>query len=298
MTGWAAAAAATALLGATALGPVTYGQAVAIGQDSGADALTWLEASQSTLFGGGSGRIGVSVRDLDDADAKAGKTPSNGVKIEEVESDSPAQKAGLKAGDVVVEFDGERVRSTRQFMRLVQETPAGRQVSVAVMRDGQRVTMNVQPRDDASFRFKYLEGMRPFEGKEWTALPKIAQSFKFDRDLAPDVKRIVIGPGRLGIGIQDLSTQLAEYFGTKDGILVTSVTDNSNASRAGVKAGDVITSFNGQATTNAQDLRERAQRLSAGDEFTLGVLRDKKPLTLKGKIEQPAKPRPVTRMIL
>ena len=66
----------------------------------------------------------MSIRDFNDDELKAGKSTA-GVVVEDVEADSPAQKAGFKAGDVVVEFDGERVRSTLQFMRLVQETLAG-----------------------------------------------------------------------------------------------------------------------------------------------------------------------------
>jgi serine protease Do len=71
---------------------------------------------------------------------------------------------------------------------------------------------------------------------------------------------------------------------------VTTVRDNSNASKAGVKAGDVITSLNGGMVTSASDLRRRAQRLEGGDEFTLAIVRDKKPMTLKGKVE-PLQPR-------
>ena len=54
------------------------------------------------------------------------------MKIDEVNEDSPAEKAGIKAGDIVVEYDGERVRSARQFTRLVQETPEGRSVAIAL----------------------------------------------------------------------------------------------------------------------------------------------------------------------
>src|SRR5262245_49080071 len=72
-------------------------------------------------------QIGLSVLDIDAEEAKRLKLPNaGGVFIEDVQEDSPAAKAGIKDGDVVVEFDGERVRSTRQFTRLVQETPADR----------------------------------------------------------------------------------------------------------------------------------------------------------------------------
>jgi serine protease Do len=85
--------------------------------------------------------------------------------------------------------------------------------------------------------------------------------------------------------VSDLSTQLAEYFGAKEGVLVTAVTEGSAAAKAGLKAGDVITSFNGGSITNPPDLRRRIQRLEDGDEFTVGIVRDKKPQTLKGKYQ-------------
>ena len=97
-------------------------------------------------------QIGVSIRDFNDDELKAGKV-TNGVVIEDVEADGPAQKAGFKAGDVVTDYDGERVRSTRQFIRLVQETAEGRAVAASVMRDGQRVPLTVQPRAGGSFKF-------------------------------------------------------------------------------------------------------------------------------------------------
>jgi serine protease Do len=291
MTGWIAATAATALLGATA-GPLLYAQS--------SDSRTWdenlplvVELAQNAMFGDGEGQIGVSVRDVDETDLKGGKAAS-GVVIEEVQTDSPAQKAGFRAGDVVVEFDGERVRSMRQFIRLVQESPSGRQIATVVMRDGQRVTLNVQPREGGAFGFKYFNGLENFKVQ---TLPKLAARPQFK--MFPEGFEGLIGmPGRLGITIDDLSSQLAEYFGTKDGVLVTSVTDNSNASRAGVKAGDVITSLNGETITSAADLRTRSQRLDGGEEFTVGVIRDKRPMTLKGKVEQPPARRRVSRAIL
>jgi S1-C subfamily serine protease len=91
------------------------------------------------------------------------------------------------------------------------------------------------------------------------------------------------GSARLGVTVADLQPQLADYFGVKDGVLVTSVTTDSVAAKAGVKAGDVITALNGSTVSSPSDLRSRASRLRDGEEFTLAVTRDKKALTLKGK---------------
>jgi serine protease Do len=238
------------------------------------------------VLGGGGAQIGVSVRDFSEDELKSGKV-TTGVVIEDVEAESPAQKAGFKAGDIVVEFDGERVRSTRQFTRLVHETVAGRAVTAAVTRDGQRLTLNVQPRAGGSFRF--------FDGSGDLSLalpaPKVAPPMVMKRDFfPPNIESLIGAAGQLGISVDELSPQLSEYFGTKEGVLVTTVRDNSNASKAGVKAGDVITSLNGGMVTSASDLRRRAQRLEGGDEFTLAIMRDKKPMTLKGRVE-PLQPR-------
>jgi serine protease Do len=92
--------------------------------------------------------------------------------------------------------------------------------------------------------------------------------------------------GRLGITVDSLSEQLAEYFGTKDGVLVTSVSRDSAAAKAGLKAGDVITAIDGTAVDSPTDLSWRTQRV-AGSEFTLEIIRDRKPMTLKGKVESP-----------
>ena len=246
------------------------------------------------LTGGGS-QIGVSVRDIDGEEAKRLKLANvGGVLIDDVQQESPAEKAGIKAGDVVVEFDGERVRSTRQFTRLVQETPAERPVSAVVLRDGQRVPLTVQPRVADNWR-----GFRDFSRFGDTHVipptppappPPPAKIRPPSVDVFPKFERWFVSTGRLGITVESLSDQLASYFGTKEGVLVTSVADNSAASKAGLKAGDVVTSLNGGTVSTPSDLYRRTEHLEDGDEFTLEVVRDKKPMTLKGKVE-PRQPR-------
>ena len=277
MTGWLVA---TAMAGAAALGPIAYGQTF-LWKD-GLNEATWAAAEQAVrVFSGSGGRIGVTIRDLGDDDIKGGKTA--GVVVDQVETESPAEKAGIKSGDVVVEFDGERVRSSRQFTRLVQESAPGRAIPAAVLRAGQRVSINVTPSEWSGYKsFDRLGdgiAIRPTP-----KVPPVPPAPPIPMDIMPKLEMFG-GAGRLGITIDDLPPQLAEYFGTKDGVLVTSVNDNSVASKAGLKAGDVITAIDGGAVTSAADLRRRTQRLESGDEFTLGVIRDKKSLSLKGKVE-------------
>jgi serine protease Do len=267
MTSWVLA---TALVSAAAVGQVAHGQSTVVEWNT---PLLAQKAVRVAGFGGA--HIGVTLRDLDEEDQKRGKV-TNGVMVESVETDSPAAKAGLKDGDVIVEFDGERVRSSRQLTRLVQETVAGRSVSVAAMRDGQRVAMTVQPRDGSDNVYRYFD--LPMAKLAPTPAPGKPRTSPFS---------LFVTPGRLGIGVSELSPQLAEYFGTKDGVLVTSVSDNSVAAKTGVKAGDVITSVDGASVNDAEDLRRRTQGLDAGADFTIGIVRDRKPMTLKGKLESP-----------
>jgi serine protease Do len=300
MNAWKTAAVAAALVGVAGAGAAFFPPAHAQ-----VPARVTAPRALEILAGRGS-QIGASIRDVDEDDAKGARLAAQtGVVIEDVTEDSPAAKAGLKKGDVVVEFDGERVRSVRQFTRLVQETPAGRKTATSVMRDGQKVNLTVEPRESNGFDvFGSLDSARVLGdfGRDVNrdfnlAIPTPARPARPGvpappappaAPMFPDVESFVWRSGNgngLGISAGDLSDQLASYFGTKDGVLVTSVTDNSAAAKAGVKAGDVITSFNGTEVTTPSDLRRRVQRLQDGDEFTVGVVRDRKSLTLKGKLE-------------
>ena len=283
MKSWKTAALAAALAGAAGIGaavaPVAHGQNTRVITPRSVD-----------VFSFGGGRIGVAVADLDPADA--GSKGTAGVLIESVDDDSPAAKAGLRKGDVVVEFDGERVRSVRQFTRLVSETPVGRTVAAVVQREGQRVNVSVAPRES--------ETARLLEGDAWWRADDLRNfAYTVPKLARPDIESVIRSGGAvLGITTVDLSPQLAEYFGTKDGALVSSVRADSLGAKTGLKAGDVITSVNGAEVPGAPELRRRLGRLEAGEEFTVGIIRDKKPMTLKGKIEPSQPARRGTRSIL
>lgn len=287
------AALAGALVAAAGLGaalmPVAHGQS--------STSRTRVAPRALEVLGGRGSQIGVAIRELEDQDMKGAKGAQAGVVVEDVTQDSPAAAAGVKKGDVVVEFDGERVRSVRQFTRLVQETPAGRKVQASLLRDGQKISVTVEPRAGDGFGvLGDLSNMRLLEdfGRDFNLpvpptppAPPARPALPAPPAL-PDIQSFVWRLGNtLGITVSELSSQLAEYFGSKDGVLVTSVYDDSAAAKAGLKAGDVITSINGATVDSPSELRRRIQRLENGAEFTLGVIRDKKSVTLKGKVEQP-----------
>ena len=239
--------------------------------------------------------LGVMVSDL------AASSTSVGVRIDDVKAGSPAEKAGLKTGDVVVEYDGEQVRSARQFTRLVQETPEGRSVKIAVMRNGSRQVVDATPAMDADLPWRMIDpdqlrdrveqGMRnfsmpavPFDGRD--AAPRMYE-YRLPAPAPPLANQ---ARGRLGVTVQSLTRELQEYFGApRGGALVSSVTPDSAAYRAGIKAGDVVVSVNGRGVADADDLIREVD--AAAGEATIVVMRDKKETTLKATIE-PRRPTP------
>jgi len=259
------------------------------------------ERNFMVLDGRGS-ELGAMVSDVDVKSATAG------VKVDEVHSDSPADKAGLRAGDIVVDYDGERVRSARQFTRLVQETPEGRSVAIGIMRDGKKQTVNATPESgrmtwnfgpDVDRALRDAErGMRAFRFD----VPAPYFDFRYDdRDRdnreprrfeyrVPQEFRLPVpgygfGRGRLGVTVQSLTGELEEFFGaTNGGALVSSVSRDSAAAKAGIKAGDVIVSINGKAVSDSGDLMNALEDING--EATIVVLRDKKEMTLKATIDR------------
>jgi C-terminal processing protease CtpA/Prc len=244
------------------------------------------------VFGLGGSRLGISIRDVDQADVTREKLAGQaGAVIEEVSSESPGAKAGLKSGDVVVSFDGERVRSARQLERLVGETPSGRSVKMTVQRGGSRLDLDVTPETSAASWMGSGDMWRAGEAARLG--PRIEQDFRrrfpamefnWDGDATWMLRG---GRGRLGVAVQDLSEQLAGYFGVKTGVLVTDVDTDSPAAKAGIKAGDVITAVNGQTVDGPDELRREVSKVDDGGAADVSVTRDKKSLSLKVTVENP-----------
>jgi len=271
----------------------------------------------------GGPRLGVQIRDVGKDDlAKLKLTTQSGVVIDQVMNESAAQKAGVKAGDVAVQFDGENVRSAQQFTRLVRETVEGRAVKMAVIRDGKRMDLDVtlvaaddevsmfvnegQIRGDVERQMKDLQGqlqyrferrvpgpepghpMPPggtFQWKQGVPMPipmPEGGGMRYFGDNATGNFASSMGRGRLGVTVQELTPELATYFGVKDGLLVSAVQADTPAAKAGIKTGDIIGAVNGQAVASSSELI--AELADKDGEVTIGLTRDKKPLSLKATI--------------
>ena len=229
-----------------------------------------------TLVGPGAS-IGVRVRDLNSDDVKNARleTPS-GVYIEEVEKGTPAERAGLKNGDIVTDFDGERVRSVQAFRRLVAETPPQRTVKATVVRDGSRRTLELTP-EPASRRLTQDFAQLPRSFPQLRIQPRTPAN-----PLGPETRRFALVPPRqrLGVTLNTLEGQLADFFGVSGGALVSSVESESAGARAGLKAGDVITEVNGHSVRQPADVVQEIRDAKAGSQVTLRIMRDKKAMTL------------------
>lgn len=229
--------------------------------------------------------IGTSVRDASTAEvAAAGLTQAGGALVIQVTAGQPAAQAGLMAGDLVTEFDGERVRSAQHLVRLVRESAAGRAVRVTVVREKARRTVDLTPADVTSAIVDFPEIGRQVE-QATRDLSRDLSRLRVDID-AEGLRRSIQLPDRrrFGTELMPLSSQLAAYFGVKEGLLVASVQDDSSASRAGVRAGDVVLTVNGHSMHEVDDFVNEIARSESA--LTLTVMRDKKEVTLKATLPE------------
>ena len=174
-----------------------------------------VERRQRIEIFGRDSQIGVTIRDVDEADVeREDLTRPSGAVVESIRDTSPADEAGVRAGDIVVEFDGERIRSARQLTRVVRETPTGRTVGMMVLRDRQRQELRITPETGPSVGIVPLEGIRRFGenfGRHFEDLGRRFEEFDWS---GLDRRR-----ERFGVSVQGLNPQLAEYFGVEEGVL-------------------------------------------------------------------------------
>ncbi|MGI9070202.1 MAG: PDZ domain-containing protein [Bryobacteraceae bacterium] len=231
----------------------------------------------------GGSYLGVSLADVDADRAKILKLEEpRGVEIIKVEEGSPAEKAGIKPGDVLLSYNGENILGAQQLGRLVRETPERRKVKVQLWRDGRTQTLTVITESRGSHDFDMDTELRRLyvPGQEETFNRLRARLL----NMAPEIPNPMLmwSIPALGIECEPVDSQLAEYFGVNRGMLVRSVAKGSPAEKVGLKAGDVLTSIGGRAITNSHDIAGflRMQR-QPGTPTSVVVVREHKQLTLK-----------------
>lgn len=226
------------------------------------------------------GWLGVRVEDLDAESAdEAGLDAPRGARITGLREESPAAEAGFQEGDVVVRFAGEDVRSVAHLVRLVRETPPGREVAVRVLRDGDARELSVEVGERPGRRFRVRgvpdrlemdeERMKRLHERMERVRERVEKMGDSVEGVAPRIRRMMAhasGPPRLGVRMQPLTDQLAEHFGVGDrgGVLVASVREGSAAAEAGLEAGDVLVRFGDRDVENPGNLAEAVREAGAG----------------------------------
>ena len=196
------------------------------------------------------GWLGVSTQELTPELARAFGVPAGrGVVVAQVEPGSPAATAGLRSGDVLLEYNGQPVSSMRDLSLAVAETQVGTSSKVSIIRQGQQRSVEIRV------------GERPQQMTE-------QQELELPRGTAEQ-------PGKLGVGLTNVTAEMAQEFGlsTNEGALITEVRPGSPADSAGLRAGDVIREMNRAPVRSAADVAAAMRNTKASSTVLLRVER-------------------------
>jgi serine protease Do len=207
------------------------------------------------------GYLGLMPQDIDDSLAKALKLrDTKGALIGQVTPGGPADKAGIKVGDVVVDFNGNKVDDSNAFRNAVAQTPPGTEAKIGLLRNGQKLEVTARLAE------------RPKEASEKPAPSE-----------APEAR-----PSRkLGLSVQTLTPDIAQQLGLDNdkGVVVADVTPGSPGDDAGLQRGDLIKEVNRVPVRTAQEFERAIQSLKKGDSAALLVRRGEASFFLAIKIQ-------------
>jgi serine protease Do len=224
------------------------------------------------------GWLGVYVQDINRAlketmDLKSEK----GVLIRDVVEDSPAEKAGIEREDVILAFDGKKVTDTEQFLMMVKKTSPGDEVELLIVRDGKEKTLTITLGEAPESKLREQE------------IPKFIPPNVKPPKINPQIHKFSSFSGvRIGVKVEDLSQQLGDYFGVKDGegALITEVDEDGPADKAGLKAGDVVVKVDEKTIEDTEDLVSAISEKEEGDKVEIRVIRNHTPQSFTVKVEK------------
>jgi serine protease Do len=175
------------------------------------------------------GWLGVSIQRVTPEIAESlGLEKSRGALVANVIEGSPAAEAGIKTGDVIIEYDGNKIDESNQLPLLVARTDVGETAEVKLSRDNKQMSVTV----------------------------KIAELK--DQEVVASAPKV----GKLGLTVQNVTPQIAESLGLKraDGVIVSSVEPQSAAAEAGIRRGDVILELNRKSVSSADDFQKMLKK--------------------------------------
>ncbi|MBI5867427.1 MAG: PDZ domain-containing protein [candidate division Zixibacteria bacterium] len=188
-----------------------------------------------------------------------------------VMKDSPAKKAGLQKGDVILQFDGHNAKSVRSLTADIEDCEPGESKTIVIQRDGDKKTLSVVVgKGESEDEFTWTEDVTPpppgVPDMGEMRLPDAPRAFAFSLG--------ELSNSRIGVSLYELSDQLADYFGAKDGgALINEVIEDGPAAKAGLKAGDVIVQVDHKSVKDVSAVRRAIQKKDGGDVATVTVLR-------------------------
>jgi serine protease Do len=193
------------------------------------------------------GRIGVAVQDVDAALAKPfGLDRPRGALISMVENGSPAQRAGLKTGDVILKVDDQPIDHSNQLSSYISRQSPGEESKLTIWRGKQEQQLDVRI---AELKEQEPKRLRPSQ----------------------DMKDEANSGARLGLSVRPLTPDERKTLATEGNIVVGKV--SGGAARAGIQPGDVVIGINEKSVKTVNDLREASKQLGAGDSAALLIER-------------------------
>jgi membrane-associated protease RseP (regulator of RpoE activity) len=242
------------------------------------------------LHSSSQGYLGVDLADVDQDKALALKLKEvRGALITLIDHDAPAGQIGLKVNDVVLQLNGQNVEGAEQLRRMLREIPAGRKVSLEISRDGNIQTLAVE-----------LADRRVMEQDVWNKIGSGGDVFAQGSGMGiltgsgdaplPGAFHMPFFGSSLNVGalVEPLTSQMAEYLGVANGLMVKQVVHKSEAAAAGLKAFDVILKVGSETISTSADW-DRALRSNAGKPVQVTILRDKKQQTLTLQVDSKRK---------
>ncbi len=213
------------------------------------------------------GWLGVRIQPVtDDVSASLGLKSAQGALVSGVIKGGPVDNGTIRAGDVILTFDGKPVKEMRDLPLAVAESPVGKEVDVLVMRDGKEQTVKVtlgQLEDTAEAQEDAGQPVLP-EGEGEDMEPDNDTAENQAPDVKPPADVDKIAPSSLGLALSSLGEDQRKSFGigaAVNGVVITAVEPNTAASEKGLKAGEVIVEVGQDAVKSPEDVTKRVQSL-------------------------------------
>ena len=241
-------------------------------------ALTGAVAGRATAQSSQRPWLGVATQEITNSLREGLDYRGSGVLVTSVVAGSPADRAGIRKGDVLVSFNSRTLDTPSALVDLVRDAKVGQNVSIIVVRDGQRRSLSARLASRSADDGELFDVQPPRapraprtpEAPETPSAPRM-RAFEWNGEdfELPDGRGIMtmlgtgMGRARLGVQIQDMNADLGDALGVTGGkgVLVTDVVKDSPAARAGIKGGDVITEVGGRAVDDVsalqRELRDR-----------------------------------------